>query len=106
MLFLNLTAPRETSELRRRTETRAKKTRTTSTYLTCFDRVTGAHGNAHVDERDFEERTENVAGATAVADSQQRERTGLHPTETGHLLPSVFAQPVLERYSSTKGTWE
>lgn len=70
-----------------------------------FQLFTGAHGNAHVDKRHIEERTEDVTGATAVADRQQRERLGLPTTETGNLLPSVFAQSVSKRYPSAKGVY-
>lgn len=56
-----------------------------------------------MDEWDFEERKKNVVGVTFVANTQQCKRNGLSPAETGHLLPSVFAEPVFKRDSSTKG---
>lgn len=63
----------------------------------------GSHGNSYVDKRYIQTWTKDVAGTSTVANRQQCKRNGLPPKETRHLLPSVYAQSVLKRNTSTKG---
>jgi len=59
-----------------------------------------------VDERNFQERAENVTRASAVADRQYRQRNGFPPTETRNLLPSVSAaRPIFKWHPPTKGDY-